>query len=429
MYKAQVPKGTPDSGARNERAQKISKRRGLARIAATLPILLASGFALAQTPPTATVDTTGLAVSDSDVTVGILHSLTGTMAISETGAQEAEKLAISQINAMGGVLGRKIKIVQEDGASDWPTFAEKAKKLLESDHVAAIFGCWTSASRKAVLPVLERDNGLLYYPTFYEGLEQSKNVVYTGQEATQQVFAGLKWVADTKHAKTFYLIGSDYIWPRTVMKLARKYITNVLHGRVVGEEYAALGSTDFGSTINKIRLKRPDVIYAAVVGGSNVSWFKQLKAAGINGHNHTLLTVSVTEDEAKGIGGENLVGFYSAMKYFESLDTPRNKEFVKQFHAMWGATAPIGDVTQAAYEGPWLWKAAVEKAGSFDTDKVVKAEESGTIQFDAPEGMVYLEPNHHLKTRLRIGEWRSDGQADIVYTSDYIMPNPFPKGY
>lgn len=380
-------------------------------------------------PPTLKVNSTGLAVTDSTVTVGILHSLTGTMAISETGPQQAEKLAIEQINAQGGVLGRKIKIVQEDGASDWPTFAEKAKKLLENDHVAAIFGCYTSASRKAVLPVLERDNGLLYYPTFYEGLEESKNVVYTGQEATQQVFAGLDWLVKNKKAKTFYMIGSDYIWPRTVMKLARKYIETKLHGKIVGEEYVALGGTDFGSTINKIRLKRPDVIYAGVVGGSNVAWFKQLKAAGITGKKQTLLTLSVTEDEAHGIGGENLVGFYTAMKYFESLDTPKNKEFVAAFKKRWGKNAPIGDVTQAAYEGPWLWKKAVEMAGSFDTDKVVKAEESGKISFDAPEGMVYLEPNHHLKTRLRIGRWRADGQADIVYTSPYIMPNPFPKGY
>ena len=405
----------------------MHKRLALAVTGALFIACAGSSFGAA--PPTDKVDTTHLAVTDTEVTVGQLHSSTGTMAISETGAIEAEKLAISQINAMGGVLGRKIKLIQEDGASDWPTFAEKAKKLLEENHVAAIFGCWTSASRKAVLPVLERDNGLLYYPTFYEGLEQSKNVVYTGQEATQQVFAGLDWVAKTKNSKTYYLIGSDYIWPRTTMKLARKYIETVLHGTVVGEEYAALGSTDFGSTINKIRLKKPDVIYAAVVGGSNVSWFKQLKAAGITGKDHTLLTLSVTEDEANGIGGENLVGFYSAMKYFQSLDTPRNKEFVKQFKAKWGADAPIGDVTQAGYEGPWIWKAAVEKAGSFDTDKVAKAEESGQISFDAPEGMVYLESNHHLKTRLRIGEWRTDGQADIVYTSDYIMPNPFPTGY
>ena len=154
---------------------------------------------------------TGLAVTDDTVTVGILHSLTGTMAISETGAQEAEKLAIKQINESGGILGRQIENIQEDGASDWPTFAEKSKKLLVKDKVAAVFGAWTSASRKAVLPVFEKENGLLYYPTFYEGLEQSKNVIYTGQEATQQILDGLNWVAKEKEAKTFYLIGSDYI--------------------------------------------------------------------------------------------------------------------------------------------------------------------------------------------------------------------------
>jgi urea transport system substrate-binding protein len=351
------------------------------------------------------------------------------MAISETGAQQAEKLAIEQINASGGVLGRQIKYIQEDGASDWPTFAEKSRKLLVNDKVAAVFGCWTSASRKAALPVFEKENGLLYYPTFYEGLEQSKNVVYTGQEATQQIIAGLDWIAKEKGAKTFYLIGSDYIWPRTSMKIARKHIEEHLGGKVVGEEYMPLGSTQFGSTINKIRLKKPDVIYAAVVGGSNVAWFKQLKAAGITSEKQTLLTISVTEDEVLGIGGENLEGFYSAMKYFQSMDTPENKKFVKEFKDMWGKDSVIGDVTQAAYEGPWLWKLAVEKAGSFDTDKVVKAEESGEISFDAPEGMVYLMPNHHLKTKLVIGKWLKDGQAEVVYQSGYINPDPFPAGY
>lgn len=402
----------------------LSKWRNV--ITAAIGITMAANMNIASA---ASVNTTGLAVTDKEVTVGILHSLTGTMAISETGAQQAEKLAIDQINAMGGVLGRKIKFIQEDGASDWPTFAEKARKLLVKDKVAAVFGCWTSASRKAALPVFEKENGLLYYPTFYEGLEQSKNVIYTGQEATQQIIAGLNWVAKEKGAKTFYLIGSDYIWPRTSMKIARKHIENVLHGKVVGEEYKPLGNTQFGSVINKIRLKKPDVIYAAVVGGSNVAWFKQLKAAGITGKKQTLLTLSVTEDEVLGIGGENLEGFYSAMKYFQSIKTPANKKFVEAFKAKFGKDSVIGDVTQAAYEGPWIWKKAVEMAGSFDTDKVVKAEESGKISFDAPEGMVYLEPNHHLKSKLVIGKWRKDGQADIVYQSDYIMPDPFPKGY
>ncbi len=411
----------------SNRNQKLKRCAQVAAFA-LMPFALA-GVAHAADTSTAAVDTTGLAITDTTVTVGQLHSATGTMAISETGSIEAERLAIDQINASGGILGRQIKIVFEDGASDWPTFAEKAKKLLESDHVASVFGCWTSASRKAVLPVFEKDNGLLYYPTFYEGLEQSKNVYYTGQEATQQIIAGLNWIASQKKAKTFYLIGSDYIWPRTSNKIARKHIENVLHGRVVGEEYYALGTTDFGSLINKIKLKKPDIIYAIIVGGSNVSFYKQLKAAGITSDKWTLLTISVTEDEALGIGGENLVGFYSAMKYFQSLDNPNNKQFVAAFKAKYGQNSVIGDVTQAAYEGPWLWKMAVEKAGSFDVDKVVAA--SGGIEFKgAPEGYVRIhDVNHHLWSKLRIGQWNADGQCTVLYESDLIEPNPFPKGY
>lgn len=390
--------------------------------------LLSVANLYAAGPPTAKVNTTGLKVTDTEVYVGQLHSATGTMAISETGSIQAERLAIDQINAAGGILGRQIKIIQEDGASDWPTFAEKSKKLLESDHVAAVFGCWTSASRKAVLPIFERDNGLLYYPTFYEGLEQSKNVFYTGQEATQQILAGLDWIAKEKKAKTFFLVGSDYIWPRTSNKIARKHIENVLKGTVVGEEYYPLGNTQFGSLINKIKLRKPDVIYSIVVGGSNVAWWKQLKAAGITPDKQTILTISVTEDEVLGIGGENMAGYYSAMKYFESLDNSNNKKFVAAFKAKYGAGSVIGDVTQAAYEGPWLWKMAVEKAGSFDVDKVVAA--SPGLEFkEAPEGYVKVHGNHHLWSKLRIGIWQKDGQAKVLYESGLIEPNPFPKGY
>jgi urea transport system substrate-binding protein len=372
--------------------------------------------------------TTGQAVTDKEVTVGQLHSATGTMAISETGSIQAERLAIEQINAAGGVLGRKIKVIQEDGASDWPTFAEKSKKLLINDKVAAVFGCWTSASRKAVLPVFEKENGLLYYPTFYEGLEQSKNVFYTGQEATQQIIAGLDWIAKEKKAKTFFLIGSDYIWPRTSNKIARKHIENVLKGTVVGEEYYPLGHTQFGSLINKIKLKKPDVVYAIVVGGSNVSFYKQLKAAGVTADKQNLLTISVTEDEMLGIGGENVVGFYAAMKYFQSLDNENNKKFVAAFKAKYGAKAVIGDVTQAAYEGPWLWKDAVEKAKSFDVDKVVAASPGIELK-TAPEGYVKVHKNHHLWSKLRIGQAQADGQFKVLYESALIEPNPFPKGY
>lgn len=396
---------------------------------------LATGAALAVAmgltgPVAAEVNTTGLAVTDDTVQVGILHSVTGTMAISETGSVQAEKLAIKQINEMGGVLGRQIEYIQEDGASDWPTFAEKAKKLLVRDKVAAVFGCWTSASRKAVLPVFEQYNGMLYYPTFYEGLEQSPNVIYTGQEATQQIIAGIDWVVKEKGAKTFFLLGSDYIWPRTSNKIARKHIEK-LGLRVVGEEYYPLGHTQFNSVINKIRLKKPDVIYAIVVGGSNVAFYKQLKAAGIDltKDKVTLLTISVTEDEIRGIGGENIEGAYAAMKYFQSLDNPNNQAFVKAFKEMWGDDIVIGDVTQAAYLGPWLWKAAVEKAGSFDIDKVREAS-PGIELTTAPEGYVRIHENHHLWSKTRIGLAQADGQYQVIHeTAELMEPDPFPAGY
>jgi urea transport system substrate-binding protein len=404
-------------------------RRHAALTLASLPLIGLPALSRAANPATSAINTTGHAVTDTEVTVGILHSKTGTMALSEIGSIESENLAIDQINAMGGILGRKIKVIEEDGASDWPTFAEKARKLLVDDKVAAIFGCWTSASRKAVLPVLEKENGLLYYPTFYEGLEQSHNVFYTGQEATQQILASLNWLAQEKGAKTFYLVGSDYIWPRTSNKIARKHIENVLKGKVVGEDYFALGDTQFGSLVNKIKLKKPDVIFSDVVGGSNVAFYKQLKAAGLTGDKQKLLTISVTEDEMKGIGGENAAGFYSCMKYFMTLDNPNNKKFVEDFKAKYGKDAVIGDVTQAAYLGPWLWKAAVEKAQSFDVDKVVAAE-PGVELTTAPEGYVKVHPNHHLWSRTRIAQIQKDGTFNVVYeTKDLIEPDPFPKGY
>lgn len=410
----------------------MSRRAMLAGSAALTAALFAPKGLRASDFPTAEVNTTGLAVTDDSVTVGILHSLTGTMAISETGSVQAEKLAISQINAQGGILGRQVRFIEEDGASDWPTFAEKARKLLVSDKVASVMGCWTSASRKAVLPVFEQNNGFLYYPTFYEGLEESPNVIYTGQEATQQIIAGIDWINKEKGAKSFYLLGSDYIWPRTSNKIARIHIENFIEGgEVVGEDYFPLEHTQFNSVINRMRLRRPDVIYAIIVGGSNVAFYRQLRAAGfdLTQESPLLLTISVTEDEIRGIGGENVEGAYACMKYFQSLDNPNNAAFVAAFKEMWGDDMVIGDVTQAAYLGPWLWKAAVERAGSFDVDKV-RAASPGIVMDTAPEGLVEIHANHHLWSKTRVGRARADGQYDLVYeTAELVEPNPFPEGY
>ncbi len=399
-------------------------------LALSVGVLAGSAGAYAnQDYPTDQVNTTGLAVTDDTVTVGILQSLTGTMAISEMGAVEAFRLAIAQINEEGGVLGRQIEYVLEDGASDWPTFADRARKLLRQDNVATIFGGYTSASRQAMLPVIERENGLLFYPTFYEGMEQSPNVVYTGQEATQQTIAALNWLAEEKGAETFYLIGSDYVWPRTTNNIARTHIEEVLGGEVVGEDYYALGHTSFGSAVNRVRLRRPDAIVSTVVGGSNVAFFRQLNASGLNGSNTLLLSLATSEDEVLGIGGENVEGFYSAYKYFMSLENENNEAFVAAFKEMHGSDSVIGDNTQAAYLGPWIWKAAVERAGSFDVD-AVNDNLAGIELHNAPEGYVRVHENRHLWTRARIGKWNADGQATVVWESDdLIEPDPFPEGY
>jgi len=358
------------------------------------------------------------------VKVGILHSLTGTIAIAEASIVDAEKLAIDEINASGGVLGRKIEAVVEDGASDWPTFAEKTKKLLQRDKVAAIFGCYTSASRKAVLPALNQLHGLLYYPTYYEGQEQDKSVIYTSQEATQSVVAAIEWMAK-QQGKTFFLVGSDYIYPRTCNKIAKPTIARV-GGSVVGEEYAPLGHTEFSSIINKIKAAKPDWIYSTVVGGSNVAFYKQLKAAGLDGTKQKLLSTVVSENEIDGIGRENAVGYYACMGYFQSLKNPQNERFVKAIKAKYGPDRVVGDPMQCAYNAVYLWKMAAEKAKSFDVGKVLAA--SAGLEFDAPEGKVRIHAsNHHVAKKVRVGRALADGQFDIVYESGVIEPNPFPK--
>ncbi len=363
--------------------------------------------------------------ADKPVKLGLLHSLSGTIAISEASLVDTEKLAIDEINAAGGVMGRQIQAIVADGGSDNATFAEKAKMLLERDKVAAIVGCYTSSSRKAVLPVLNRDKGLLYYPTYYEGEEEDSQVIYTSQEATQSVIPAMEWMAKEK-GKTFFLVGSDYIYPRVCNKIAKPTIARV-GGKVLGEEYIPLGNTEFSSIINKIKAAKPDCIYSTVVGGSNVAFYKQLKAAGIDGTKPALLSTLVTENEIDGIGRENAVGFYSCMGYFQSIKSPVNEKFIKAFKAKYGQNRSIGDPMECAYNSVYLWKLGVEKAKSFAPNAVIAA--SGGIQIDAPEGIVRIhKTNHHVWKKVRIGKARMDGQFDIVWESKgLIEPNPFPK--
>lgn len=365
------------------------------------------------------------AFAQQTVKLGLLHSLSGTIALAEASLVDAEKMAIEEINASGGVMGHQIVPVIEDGASENPVFAEKARKLLQRDKVAAIIGCYTSASRKAVLPVLNQAKGLLYYPTYYEGQELDKQVIYTSQEATQSVIAAIEWMAREK-GKSFFLVGSDYIYPRTCNKIAKPTITR-LGGKVLGEEYAPLGHTEFSSIITKIRAAKPDCIYSTVVGGSNVAFYKQLKAAGLDGAKQVLLSTVVSENEIDGIGKDNAVGYYACMGYFQSLKNPENERFLKAFHAKYGADRVIGDPMECAYNSAYLWKAAVEKAQSFDPEKVIAA--SANLELKAPEGTVRVHAsNHHVWKKVRVGRARADGQFDVVWESpSLIEPNPFPK--
>lgn len=378
--------------------------------------------AASAVPTTALLPKIGFAAET--VHLGLLHSLTGTIAIAEAALVDAEKMAIDEINAAGGVLGRKIEPIIEDGASDWPTFAEKAKKLLQRDKVPAIIGCYTSASRKAVLPVLSQAKGLLYYPTYYEGQEQDKHVIYTSQEATQSVIAAIEWLAKEK-GKTFFLVGSDYIYPRTCNKIAKPTIARV-GGKVLGEEYAPLGHTEFSSIISKIKAAKPDCIYSTVVGGSNVAFYKQLKAAGLDGTKQVLLSTVVSENEIDGIGKDNAVGYYACMGYFQSIKNAANERFVKALKAKYGQDRVVGDPMECAYNSVYLWKMACERAKSFDVEKVVAA--SSELAFEAPEGGIKVhKTNHHVWKKVRIGRARADGQFDIVHESGMIEPNPFPK--
>ena len=367
----------------------------------------------------------GIASAQETVKLGLLHSLSGTIAIAEASLVDAEKLAIDEINAAGGVMGRKIEAVVEDGASENSVFAEKARKLLERDKVAAIVGCYTSASRKAVLPALGRAKGLLFYPTYYEGQEQDKQVFYPSQEATQSVIAAVNWLAKEK-GKSFFLVGSDYIYPRTCNKIAKPTITKA-GGNVLGEEYAPLGHTEFSSIINKIKAAKPDCIYSTVVGGSNVAFYKQLRAAGLDGTKQVLLSTVVSENEIEGIGKDNAAGYYACMGYFQSIKSAANEKFVKAFKAKYGQDRVIGDPMQVAYNSVYLWKLAVEKAKSFEVDKVIAA--AGGIELEAPEGTVRIHAtNHHVWKKVRIGQARADGQFDIVWEAPSLVePNPFPK--
>jgi urea transport system substrate-binding protein len=361
------------------------------------------------------------------IKVGVLHSLSGTMAISEVSVRDAELLAIEEINAKGGVLGKQLVPSIEDGASDWPTFAEKAQKLISVNGVATVFGGWTSASRKAMLPVFERNKSLLYYPVQYEGLESSPDIYYTGATTNQQIIPALDYLKQQGKTKLF-LVGSDYVFPRTANKEIKAYAAG--NGMtVVGEEYTPLGNTEYATVVNKVKAASPDAVFNTLNGDSNVAFFKQLHSTGITASQMPVMSVSIAEEEVRGIGADNVAGQLVAWNYYQTTDTPANAKFVAAYKAKYGANRVTDDPIEAGYTAVYLWAASVEKAGSTDVEKVKAA--AGGITFDAPEGTVTIDGlNHHIYKTARIGVIQPDGQIKEAWNSGSpIKPDPYLAGY
>jgi urea transport system substrate-binding protein len=366
--------------------------------------------------------------SGDTIKVGILHSLSGTMAISEKSVVDSTQLAIEEINAAGGVLGKKIEAIVEDGASDWPTFAERARKLIDEDKVVVVFGCWTSASRKAVLPVFEEKNHMLFYPVQYEGQECSKNVFYTGAAPNQQIEPSVDWLLEKK-GKEFFLVGSDYVFPRTANTIIKAQLA-AKGGKVVGEEYVKLGDTEVTAIISKIKSALPNggVIYNTLNGDSNVAFFKQLKQAGLKPDKYPSMSVSIAEEEVKAIGVDFLKGHYAAWNYFMTVTNEANKKYVDAFKAKYGAERVTNDPMEAGYISVNLWKQAVEKAKSAGsvTDLEAVRQAAYGQEMQAPGGAVKMNNNHHISKTVRIGEVNAEGLFDVVYeTPKPVDPIPW----
>ena len=356
----------------------------------------------------------------SSVKVGVLHSLQGTMAISEAPLKDAELMAIAEINETGGVLGKLIEPVIEDGASNPSLFESKARKLIQQDQIVTLFGGWTSACRKAVLPVLEEFNAQLWYPLQYEGLESSKHIFYTGSCPNQQVEPAVSWLLQNQ-GKRFYLLGSDYVFPRTVNKIIKAQLKQQ-GGTVVGEDYLPLGTQDFRAVINKIKRSSADVVFSTINGDSNIAFYHQYQELGLTAAEIPIMAVSIAEEELQRIGNV-ATDHYASWTYFQSLDTPNNRRFVKNFQRRYGTERVTSDPIEAAYSQVYFWKQAVELAQSFEVDRVRIAAYGQS--FEAPGGCVCIEPNHHVGKVSQIGRILPTGQFEIVKTSDNLI-KPLP---
>ncbi len=374
------------------------------------------------------------------IKIGVLHSLSGTMAISEVSLRDVVLMAVEEINAAGGVMKRPIKPVVVDPASDWDLFAEKAKQLLLQDKVDVTFGCWTSVSRKSVLPIYEKNNGLLFYPVQYEGEECSKNVFYTGATPNQQLIPAAEYMMseDGGEFKKFYLLGTDYVFPRTANKILRAFLlAKGVPASNIMEEYTPFHHQDYQTIVGKVKSFASSgdaAVLSTINGDSNVPFYKEFANQGLRSEDVPIMAFSVAEDELRGMDSKSLVGHLAAWNYYQSIDTPQNKRFVKNFKTyckkmgLPGGTSRVtDDPIEAAYLGVYIWKQAVEKAGTTKVDDVRKA--AYGMGFEAPGGFKKIdEKNHHLHKPVLIGEILKNGQFRIVsQTKGLVVPEPWSK--
>ncbi len=361
----------------------------------------------------------------SPVRVGVLFSLTGGLSIVEKSLADATLMAISEINAAGGVMGEKVEVFQEDGASDPKTYNEKASKLLVEDKLPTVFGSYTSASRKAVLPVFEKRNRMYFYPTYYEGYECSKNVVYTGAVPNQQLSNFIPWITKTLGKKKFFIVGSNYIYPREMAKVC-KILIEKNGGTYVADEYLELGHSEWGSMVNKIKSSGCDAVISNVVGDSVVAFYREYKNQGITMEQLPICATVTSEIEIAAMGPQYAVGSYTSFPYFMAIDTERNKKFVERYRAfVKDPKAVTHHALESSYFQVFLWKQAVEKAKSVEPDALREAVRGQ--EYDAPGGHVKIDAdNLHTYLTPRIAQWQADGQAKIVNAyPEPIMPLPY----
>ncbi len=409
---------------RSQPESPLSRRGFLGRVSASLVGATCAG-------PIATLGCRPVA-REEPIRVGILHSQTGTMAISETSLRDIELFAIEEINASGGVLGRMVEAVVEDPRSRFDDlFPKRARKLLVDEEVVVVFGCWTSASRKAVLPVFEELGGLLFYPLQYEGNECSPNVVYTGSVPNQQVLPALDWLRSLSGGskRKFFLLGSDYVFPWTLSHvIAAHFEATYPDTEIVGRIYTPFGHRDYEAIVREIAASGADVVVNMINGDSNLYFYNELQRQGISAADLPVIATSIGEDELRGLLPEAVEGHLAAWNYFQSMNSAANRQFVERFQQEHGEDRVLSDPMEAAYVAVHLWRIAVELAGSTDPS-AVRAAISNGIEFDAPGGRVYLDPrNQHLAKRCRVGQIRADRQFDIVYEAPRIIaPEPFPQ--